>query len=135
MDYCTTQRTVNLLMSNQARGLQLSHIGGMRYGFIFTNWTWPLVRLTVDIGAIVFGPSARILGPIVPKRRIPLRELTQITAVGRTFMAQGIQFDSDDGGWTIFWTFHRDQIFNELEQLGLTTLIHRDPIKFKYFST
>ena len=111
----------------------VSFVGGMRYASIVTNWTWPLVRLTLGSESLSLGPSVRWLSFFVTSRMIRYDQLVEVQAVGRNgLLSAGVRFRASDGQWVIFWASNRPLVLDAIGRMGIE--VRAEPIRFNYFS-
>lgn len=97
--------SVRPVASSSADLLRRSYLGGMRWGHNL-NATFPFARLVVASGGVIGGPSAKLLGGLVPTLEYRWEDLAQIEPVSWfvvPFIADGVRFLTEDAGF-IFWT-------------------------------
>lgn len=75
-----------------------SFIGGLRLRFIFANWGWPGVRLTLFTEGVRIGPAWMIFRPFVPVGDFRYDDLSEVQAIGISKMFPGIRFGSRSSG-------------------------------------
>jgi hypothetical protein len=105
-------------------------VGALRLSFVFANWGWPSVRLTLCTEGVVIGPSSVAFRPFVPTRRFRFDDLVAVQAVGSSFFTRGPRFVSQSSGrWAIFWTLNRLLV---IDQLRDRVDVKADPERLNY---
>jgi hypothetical protein len=70
----------------------------------------------------------------VPSWEARLDELTEVRAIGNVgYFSTGFRFRTNcPADFAVFWTFHRPEVLDALEVVGLT--VNREPARFHYLN-
>jgi hypothetical protein len=110
-----------------------SFLGGVRLPLF--NASWPLVRLDLFQAGLRLQGSTRWLHKLVPVWEAAYQDIIEVQAVGKIkWFSTGVRIRAGkgDGDWVVFWTVHRPEVLEAIEQLGVA--VRSTPTRFYYLN-
>ena len=105
--------------------------GGLLVGPMIGGWiAWgPTMRLDVFDGFIRLHARWRILRLVTPTWEIDFRDVVEVQAIRSN---RAVRLKAESGDWLIFKTSQRDQLLQELNNLGLNVI--SQPVRVRWIN-